>query len=59
MKITISIPKDIYEKLERDRGMIPRSTYIQALIKGEVEDWEKVDKQEQEEGDEFKTYFKK
>ena len=34
MKITISIPQGIYDKLERDRGMVPRSTYIQSLIRG-------------------------
>lgn len=33
MKITISIPKDVYNKLELDRGAIPRSTYIQEIIK--------------------------
>jgi hypothetical protein len=32
MKITISMPKGVYEKLEKDRGLIPRSTYIQKLI---------------------------
>lgn len=32
MKITITIPKEVYDKLERDRGMIPRSTYLQKLI---------------------------
>ena len=34
MKITITIPIEIYEKLERDRGLVPRSTFIQELVKG-------------------------
>ncbi len=33
MKITITIPDSVYAKLEKDRGSIPRSTYIQDLIK--------------------------
>lgn len=32
MKITISIPDKVYRKLEEDRGIVPRSTYIQDLI---------------------------
>jgi len=58
MKITISIPKEVYGKLERDRGVIPRSTYIQQLIKDndEMEEDEELPTEE-EEG--FKTYFKK
>lgn len=32
MKITISIPDELYEKLEHDRGLVPRSTYIQKLV---------------------------
>lgn len=34
MKITVTIPDDIYSKLERDRGLVPRSSFIQQLIKG-------------------------
>lgn len=34
MKITISIPDKIYKKLEEDRGLIPRSSFIQGLIMG-------------------------
>ena len=34
MKVTISIPAEIFKKLERDRGVVPRSTYIQELVKG-------------------------
>ena len=34
MKITITIPDSVYEKLEVDRGMIPRSTWIQTLVMG-------------------------
>ena len=26
------MPDEVYEKLERDRGIVPRSTYIQDLI---------------------------
>ena len=33
MKITITIPDSVYAKLEADRGSVPRSTYIQDLIK--------------------------
>jgi len=33
MKITISMPDEVYNKLEEDRGLIPRSTYIQKIIK--------------------------
>jgi metal-responsive CopG/Arc/MetJ family transcriptional regulator len=36
MKITITLPKDVYEKLELDRGLVPRATYIQSLIRGGV-----------------------
>ena len=32
MKITITIPEEVYKKLEVDRGLIPRSTYIQDLV---------------------------
>ena len=32
MKITITMPEYVYRKLEEDRGMIPRSTWIQKLI---------------------------
>jgi len=32
MKITITIPEAVYKKLEKDRGLIPRSTYIQGLV---------------------------
>lgn len=32
MKITITIPDVVYRKLESDRGIVPRSTYIQELI---------------------------
>lgn len=39
-KITLSIPDDVYEKLEGDRGSIPRSTYIQDLIRSGIEDTE-------------------
>ena len=34
MKITITMPSEVYAKLEEDRGMVPRSTYIQGLIGG-------------------------
>ena len=34
MKITVTIPDDIYRKLEEDRGLIPRSSFIQELIRG-------------------------
>jgi len=34
MKITITIPQEVYEKLEVDRGLVPRATYIQQLIRG-------------------------
>ena len=34
MKITITIPEGVYAKLERDRGSVPRSTYIQDLVMG-------------------------
>lgn len=34
MKITVTIPDNVYNKLERDRGLIPRSSFIQELIKG-------------------------
>lgn len=34
MKITITIPNEVYDKLERDRGMVPRSTWLQRLIMG-------------------------
>lgn len=34
MKVTVTIPDDIYRKLEEDRGLIPRSSFIQELIKG-------------------------
>jgi hypothetical protein len=36
MKITITMSDDIYGKLEKDRGMVPRATYIQGLIMGGV-----------------------
>ena len=56
MKITITIPKEIYDKLESDRGLIPRSTYIKKLIGGGVkkggEDLEDINK-------ELGSYFKK
>jgi metal-responsive CopG/Arc/MetJ family transcriptional regulator len=44
MKITISMPDEVYNKLEEDRGLIPRSTYIQKIIKesGSVEGLEEV-----------------
>lgn len=32
MRITISMPDEVYDKLEEDRGSVPRSTYIQDLI---------------------------
>lgn len=35
MKVTITLPDDIYRKLESDRGRMPRSTYIQCLVVGE------------------------
>jgi len=35
MKITITIPERVYKELERKRGYVPRSTYIQNLIMGE------------------------
>jgi metal-responsive CopG/Arc/MetJ family transcriptional regulator len=44
MKITITIPEHIYEKLEDSRGLIPRSTYIQALIAGSVKANKKMEK---------------
>jgi hypothetical protein len=34
MKITITLPRETYNKLEKDRGSIPRSTYIQDLVRG-------------------------
>lgn len=34
MKITITIPNEVYDKLERDRGIVPRSTWLQRLIMG-------------------------
>jgi len=34
MKITITIPDSVWVKLEGDRGLIPRSTWIQELIIG-------------------------
>ena len=34
MKITITMPEGVYEKLEVDRGSVPRATYIQGLISG-------------------------
>jgi hypothetical protein len=37
MKITITMSEEVYGKLERDRGMVPRATYIQGLIMGDVE----------------------
>ena len=30
----ISMPEEVYDKLEQDRGSIPRSTYIQDLVVG-------------------------
>jgi metal-responsive CopG/Arc/MetJ family transcriptional regulator len=65
MKITISMPDEVYNKLEEDRGLIPRSTYIQKIIKesGSVEGLEEVEEEKDEDagatGEEFKTYFKK
>jgi hypothetical protein len=44
MRITISMPDEVYDKLEEDRGSIPRSTYIQELIKGGKELSTKGDK---------------
>lgn len=32
MRIAITMPDELYEKLESDRGLIPRATYIQLLI---------------------------
>lgn len=32
MKITITIPDSVWIKLESDRGLVPRSTWIQELI---------------------------
>lgn len=43
MKITITMPDNLYKKLESDRGAVPRSTYIQGLIGGQ-EDGVVVDK---------------
>ena len=37
MRIAISMPDELYEKLEVDRGDVPRATYIQRLIKGVTE----------------------
>lgn len=34
MKITITIPDEVYAKLESDRGSVPRSRYLQDLIMG-------------------------
>ena len=34
MKITVTIPDNVYDKLEGDKGLIPRSSFIQELIKG-------------------------
>lgn len=73
MKVTISIPDKIYKKLEEDRGSIPRSTYIQDLIKGDnaiqprvelgesvaVSKVEKSSEPSKSSTEEFKTYFKK
>ena len=36
MKITITIPDSVYAKLERDRGSVPRSTYLQDLVMGNI-----------------------
>ena len=33
----ISMPEEVYDKLEQDRGSIPRSTYIQDLVVGRRE----------------------
>lgn len=58
MKITITIPEGVYKKLEEDRGLIPRSTYIQQLIKDNdevVEVTTKTDGEEFEVGEELST----
>lgn len=36
MKITITIPDEVYGELEKKRGYVPRSTYIQKLITGDT-----------------------
>jgi len=33
-RVMISMPEEVYDKLEQDRGSIPRSTYIQDLVVG-------------------------
>jgi hypothetical protein len=58
MKITISMPEGVYKKLESDRGLIPRSTYIQELIKDSdevVEVTTKTDEEEFEVDEELST----
>lgn len=35
MKITITIPERVYKELEKKRGYVPRSTFIQNLVMGE------------------------
>lgn len=42
MKITITIPNEVYDKLERDRGMVPRSTWLQRLIMGNKKEAKEV-----------------
>lgn len=34
MKITITMSDEVYGKLEKDRGLVPRSTYLQSLVMG-------------------------
>jgi len=36
-RITISIPKELIEKLDEKRGDIPRSRYVTGLIKKALE----------------------